>query len=126
MIPQLRERLILEAPALTRDAGGAEMKMWVKKATLWAEVRFAGARERGEADKLSITRRVEIVIRHRDDISEEMRFRQERRHFIIRGLVDREGDRRFLTCLCEEDPAQNAPSLPAPEEGDDEGEEEGG
>jgi len=59
-------------------------------------------KETVEADRLSGTRRVDVTIRYREDVSANMRFRLGDRVLDIRAVLDEDGRRRFLKCNCEE------------------------
>ena len=107
MIGKFRHRLTLQEPTPSTDAGGARNVSWTKKTDLWADMRDLSATESSEDGKIAITRRARITIRYRSDISETMRFAVGTRRFNIRAILDKDGTRRLLTCLCEEDPALN-------------------
>ena len=95
-IGAMRERLVLEAPQDTPDGAGGFTRVWTGIATLWAGLRPLSAQERvvAEAEDHAVTHR--ILIRWRDDISTDRRFRDGARIFEIRAVSDPDERGRFL------------------------------
>ena len=101
-IGKLRHRLTLEAPWRTPDGGGGAAVAWEAVAEIWGAVETAGGGERVGAGRLSGETQPVITIRHREDVTPAMRFASGGRLFLIRAVLDPDGRRRFLKCLCEE------------------------
>lgn len=101
-IGDLRQRLVIERPVRSADGGGGAVETWEAVAEAWGAVIPLTGGERVEAD--AVTGRVthEIWIRHRDDVSADMRLRLGARLFEVRAVIDVDERRRFLKCLCEE------------------------
>jgi SPP1 family predicted phage head-tail adaptor len=101
-IGKLRHRLTLEAPSRTADDGGGGVLTWAAIADLWGAIEVASGGERVTADRLSGTTQPVVTIRYRDDVTAAMRFLSGDRRLLIRAVLDPDGTRRFLRCLCEE------------------------
>ncbi|HXF53395.1 MAG TPA: phage head closure protein [Hyphomicrobiaceae bacterium] len=101
-IGALRRRLTLEAPVRTSEEGGAAVIDWSEVAIISAEVVAQSGREIVRADGLTGRLTHEIVIRYRADATPTMRFRDGERVFAIHAVLDVDGRRRWLKCLCEE------------------------
>jgi SPP1 family predicted phage head-tail adaptor len=93
---------MLERPVRAADEGGGAAETWEPVATLWAAVTARSGKEEMFADRVSGERRVEVTIRHRDDVTPGMRFRLGERQLDIRAVLDEDGHRRWLKCDCEE------------------------
>ena len=92
----------LEAPSRTADGGGGAVLTWQLVSMVWAESVAMSGREAFEADGLAARAMHEIRLRHRADISTEMRFVMGSRVLDIRAVRDPDGRRCWLSCLCEE------------------------
>lgn len=101
-IGSLRQRLLLEQPIRSAGEGGAAHVIWQPVATLWAEIRPLTGKEIFRADAFYGVSVYEIRTRFREDIGPEMRFVSGQRIFDIRAVHNKDGKRRFLTCICEE------------------------
>jgi SPP1 family predicted phage head-tail adaptor len=101
-IGALRHRVVLERPVRAADDGGGAAETWEPVATLWAAVAARSGKEELFADRVSGERRVNVIIRHRDDVVPGQRFRFGARRLDIRAVLDEDGRRRFLKCNCEE------------------------
>ncbi|QRM54753.1 phage head closure protein [Sinorhizobium sp. BG8] len=95
-------RLILEMPEAEPDGQGGAADAFSAVATLWARVEpVSGLRdEEAASEPMTVTHR--IWLRHRGDISGDMRFRKGGRIFAIRAFRDPDESRRYLVCHCEE------------------------
>lgn len=101
-IGKLRHRLMLEGPWRTPDGGGGAAVAWESIAEVWGAIEMVSGGERVSADRLSGTAQTVVTLRHREDITPAMRFTAGYRRFDIRAVLDPDGTRRFLRCLCEE------------------------
>jgi SPP1 family predicted phage head-tail adaptor len=101
-IGKLRHRLTLESPSRTPDSGGGADIAWTEVAVLSGAIEEISGSEIVAADQISGKRQVIVSIRHREDIAPAMRFRLGNRLLPIGAIVDPEGKRKYLRCLCEE------------------------
>jgi SPP1 family predicted phage head-tail adaptor len=101
-IGTLRRRLTLEAPLRTGEEGGTAAIEWNAVATLSASVTPQSGREIVKADGVAARVTHQIVVRYSTDLSAAMRFTDEGRVFDIHAVLDVDGRRRWLECLCEE------------------------
>lgn len=101
-IGKLQQRLQLEAPVQSPDAGGGVTRSWERIADVWAAVETVAADEfhAGESEGVKLTHR--ITLRWRPDITGAMRLRKGARIFRIVSAADADQRRRFLICRCEE------------------------
>jgi len=102
-IGKLRHRLTLEAPDDEPDGMGGVVRLWTPLGAVWAAIEPVAASDAVVADKRvgALTHR--IVLRHRDDLTLNHRFRLGSRIFVLRALRDRDEDGRFLECLVAEE-----------------------
>lgn len=98
----LRHRMSLEAPSRIAGEGGGATVTWKLIARVWAQVVPLHGREVFQADGVAALAMHEIRLRYREDVTPEMRFTMLGRAFDIRAVRDIEGQRRWLSCLCEE------------------------
>lgn len=80
---------------------------WQTQASLWANIRDMRGNELLEGEGLVQRKQVQLIIRWRDDVHAGMRFLASGRVLDIVSALDRSGRRRFLHCLCEEEPDRN-------------------
>ena len=102
MIGTLRFRVILESPARIAEDGGAASYSWSSLGSMFARIKPIAGREIVAADGTSARVTHEVTLRHRDPIDATMRFIDGTRVLEIRAVLDMEGRRRWLRCLCEE------------------------
>ena len=101
-LASLRHRMTLETPQRTDDGGGGAVVTWQPVAVVWAGLMALRGNEALRYDRLTGTVTHRIIIRYRSDVTPEMRFTRAGRAFDIRAVLDMEGRRRWLHCLCEE------------------------
>lgn len=101
-IGKLRHRLTLESAVRASDSGGGAALAWTAVAQIWGAMDSASGSESLSADRVSGTQRTTLTIRHRGDVGPAMRFRLGDRVFAILAVLDPDGRRRYLRCLCEE------------------------
>ena len=102
-IGELNHRLVLEAPSETPDGVGGVTRTWTSLATLWAAIEPVAAEDQVVADRRLGVLSHRIVIRHRDGLTTNHRFRFGARTFAIRAIRDLEERGRFLECFTEEE-----------------------
>lgn len=98
----LGERVTIEAPLRASDGAGGAAISWSEVATVWADVISFKGTELFNADKLEAREPFRVVIRHRTDVTADMRLRWRGRVLDIRGAFDPDGRRRWLAIDCEE------------------------
>lgn len=98
----LRQRLVLEQPVAAPDGAGGFIVTWTPVATVWAALAPLSAGELAFADGLKgrVTHR--IVLRRRQGVSADRRFRDGARIFDIRSVIDLGERHVWLECLAEE------------------------
>lgn len=97
-IGDLRHRITIQSVSLVSDGQGGGTSTWTDVATVWAYVRPTSARERQFAEQIQYQRSHEVIIRHRDDVTQEMRFTFDSRIFQIKG-VRRPDERKFFLII---------------------------
>lgn len=102
VVGALRHRLTLETSVRTAGEGGTATISWTGLGSMFARVEPIGGREIVSADGIAARITHKVLIRHRDDIGPQMRFVVGNRILAIRVVLDLEGRRRWLQCLCEE------------------------
>ena len=101
-IGTLSTRLVLEAPSRSADGGGGADVTWETVAIVWAAMRPLGGGESFTLDRVAGRVSHEITLRHRADVTPEMRFRDGARVYDIRSAADPDGRRHWLRCVAEE------------------------
>jgi SPP1 family predicted phage head-tail adaptor len=102
-IANLRHRLTLEAPEDEPDGAGGVVRVWNSLGQVWAAIEPLGAGEAVNADKRVGALSHRIVLRHRDGLDLNHRFRLGSRIFTPRTLRDRDERGRYLECLAGEE-----------------------
>ena len=102
VIGSLRYRVTLEAPQRTPEDGGAANTNWSAVASMFARIKPVGGREIVSADGVSGRISHEVMVRWGVDVLPEMRFVEGVRVLLIHAVLDTDGRRRWLKCLCEE------------------------
>lgn len=100
---QMRQRITIQRPTVTRDSVGDEIVTWVEVATTWAEVRPFVASERylASADQEQAKGIYQVQMRWRDTISVLWRVLWRDLTLEITSVEDRDGRRRITTLMCE-------------------------
>jgi SPP1 family predicted phage head-tail adaptor len=101
-IGKLRHRLALQTAMTSADGGGGASTAWAAVSELWGAIETGTGGESVGADRLSGEAQPVITIRYRDDVTPAMRLSSGERVFQIRAVLDPDGTRRFLRCLCRE------------------------
>ncbi len=99
---ELRQRITIQQPTVSRDSFGAEVPAWSTLATVWAQVVTTGGAETIDAAQNAVaTLTHEITIRWRDDVQPTMQVAWGVRLFTIRAVVD-DNLQRQLILSCDE------------------------
>jgi SPP1 family predicted phage head-tail adaptor len=102
MIGKMRQRVTLQKPVETTDAGGGRSITWTDVETVWAGFRPLSGRETIHAMGLAnpVSHRVEI--RHRTDIEPSWRLSYDGRLFSIQSVVDPDERKKTLRLMVQE------------------------
>ena len=108
-LPTLSSELVLEAPERTTDSGGGVTISWKPVSTIWAQVEGLSGRETitGGREAARATHRITIrsaPIESPRRPRPDCRFRAGERIFAIRGVIEADPNRKYLTCWAEEGP----------------------
>lgn len=99
----LRHRVILQSLSQPQNAVGEAVEEWMPQAEVWAEVRAMSGREWHEMGQAPMgANTVEVIIRHRDDVTRTMRVLHGARTLEIVAIMDRDGRGREMRLLCSE------------------------
>ena len=98
----LRHRVTIESPARTADEAGGATIDWQSVAEVWAAIWSRSAGEIFSADRIAGIATHDIWIRHRSDVTPDMRIRCGNRVFAILGAIDVDDRGRWLKCPSEE------------------------
>jgi SPP1 family predicted phage head-tail adaptor len=99
---ELRQRITLERPTITRDTSGAEIQTWGTFATVWASKKHKTSREFYAAQKVNAEITDLFTIRYRAGVTTRMRVSFDGKDYDILGADDPDGRRRELQVLCRE------------------------
>ncbi len=98
----LRHRITLQSKTQTPDGAGGYTTTWQTITNLWAHIKPVKSTHTLQNNKQTTTTTHEIKIRHRTDITTDMRFTHNQKIFSILSIQDREGKKQWLTCICEQ------------------------
>lgn len=98
----LRHRLRLEAPVRTPGDGGTAAITFTLVEEVAAAITDRAGREIVAADGVAGRVSHQIVIRQRPGVLPAMRFAGDGRVYEIKAVLDPDGRRQWLECLCEE------------------------
>ena len=102
VIGALRHRVTIERPVRTSDAGGTATIAWTSLGSVFARIEPVAGHEIEIGDGVAGRMTHKVLVRWRDDLLPEMRIVAGPRILEIRAVLDLEGRRRWLQCLCEE------------------------
>lgn len=102
VIGPLRHRVAIERPQRSSADGGGATIEWIAVADVFVRIDAISGREIEVADGLAARATHKILMRYRDDVLPEMRIVVGSRRLDIRAVLDLDGRRRWLQCLCEE------------------------
>jgi len=108
--PVLNRKLVLETPVEMPDGAGGFLKGWTELGTVWAQVEGRTGRERvsGGATVSSSAYRITVRATPYGSLQRpgaSQRLRGDGTIFVIRAVVDRGTDGRYLTCFADEEVA---------------------
>lgn len=105
MIGALRQRLVIERPVTIVDGGGGKAISWQSldnKPVIWAKITPLSAGKKTTASQNEHGATHKILLRFRDDLRPDMRFRKGARIFIIMALLPLDENQRFLEAVTRE------------------------
>jgi SPP1 family predicted phage head-tail adaptor len=102
VIGSLRHRVTIERPQPSPQDGGGATIEWTPVGEVFARIDTISGREVEVADGRAGRVTHKVLIRYRNDILPEMRIVTEMRRLDVRSVIDVDGRRRWLQCLCEE------------------------
>lgn len=97
---RLRRTATLQQRAETVDGFGQPSLTWSDVATVYADVRALSGRELLAAEAIKSEINVEIHLRYRADVTAQQRFLIGSTKYNIHAVLDQDGRRRQLVCLC--------------------------
>lgn len=112
--PNLRERVILDQQTQSVDPAGNIVTSWYTVATVHAEVVRKAAKEAWLAGRSEGLRTHEVTIRWRGDVGTNNRLYWRDRLMDIIGVLNKDGQRQWLTLLCTERKADEDAGPPVP------------
>ena len=100
---QLTTELALEAMHPIADGMGGYRETWVETSTIWGRIEPVSTNQRdfGIRPRPEITHR--ILVRYRENVSADKRFRKGGRIFTLRSVHDPDESGRYLICLAVEE-----------------------
>lgn len=98
----LNNYLELQRTEESQDASGFPVQGWKKVTNLWASIQPIGGNEqlRGRQIEAGVT--TIVTAHYRDGVTPGMRFKKGNRILNIKRAYDRDDDRKWLECQCEE------------------------
>lgn len=101
-ISNMRHRITFQTLSNVADGQGGVTTSWSDLATVWAYVKPISSRERLYTKQIQYQRSHEVIIRHRTDIDQTMRFTFDSRTFQIKGVRRPDERKAFLIIDAEE------------------------
>lgn len=101
-IGAMRRRVRLEAAVDIDDGAGGFNRGYRTLGYLWARVNAISASQQFSEQRFEQASSYQVDIRWRPDIAAGMRFIFRDHILLIHAIRDPDGERRFLTCACEE------------------------
>ena len=98
----LRHRLLIEIPHDEPDGAGGLIRTYNASSYVWGAIIPMSGQAEFIIDRRNMTITHKIMLRWRDDLTQNIRLRLQNRCFLIQALWDQDERRRFLICLCEE------------------------
>ena len=102
----LNKRITIQARTIARDTFGGETITYTDLDTIWANITTVSGREYYLARQVNSEVEFEITVRYRTDINPTRRIKYSdatgTRYFEIKGSLDKDMRRTWLTLLCAE------------------------
>ena len=102
-IGRFRHRLTLEAPDEAPDGAGGVVRAWTSLGQVWAAIEPLSMGDTTIADKHLGRLTHRIVVRRRDELTLNHRFRLGQRTFAIQAMRDEDKQGHYLACLTVEE-----------------------
>ena len=84
---RLRHRLAIRQPSTSQNEVGEEITTWSTLATVWGRLEFLRGEEQLQAKQLQAEIVARATIRHRDDVTTEMRLTYDGREYDIEAVL---------------------------------------
>ena len=101
-IGSLREQIVIQQSAPTKDAIGGTIEGWSSLATVWARVEPMSAGEQYRRQQIQANAQWKVTIRWRGDINSKHRIVWGTRVFQVKGVTNADERKRFLVLACDE------------------------
>lgn len=101
-IGKLKNKVVIQQPGTTRDAGGQKVPSWTTLANVWADIRFPSGLQAIKADAPSSIVRASVRIRARADVQPGMRVVSTVGTLDIKAVLPNLEDRRYVDLTCEQ------------------------
>jgi SPP1 family predicted phage head-tail adaptor len=101
-VGQMRERVAIYSQAQAVDVVGDITTTWTQVATCWARMEPLSANQVELAGRDDATRRYQMTVRYRTDITTNSRIMWRGRRFDVQGITDPTEQRVFLTVYLSE------------------------
>tara|TARA_Y100000114_G_scaffold139428_1_gene143403 strand:+ start:993 stop:1319 length:327 start_codon:yes stop_codon:yes gene_type:complete len=101
-IGKMRHQLQLQAPTVTRDAGGGVTESYTTLNNIFGSIRPVNGQERYRQGKVQESVTHEITVRFRKDIDTNYRIVHEDRNFNIKHIRNLDERDRFMLLICTE------------------------
>lgn len=92
----------IQRQTLERDTYGQQIELWVRVATVYANIKPLVGKEYLTAQQISTELTHDVTIRYRRDIQPKMRIKYNNRYFEIHAVIDPEEKREWLFLKCRE------------------------
>lgn len=107
-LPQLKRKLVLEAPDYVPDGAGGQVRTWVALGEHWAEIQAKTGRERADEFLTVTTVSYKIIVRAAPVGADarpkpEQRFREGTRLFRITAVTEYDPRGHYLVCYAHEE-----------------------
>ena len=102
MIGNLRHRITLQKPVITKDSIGQELEEWQDVATVWASVEPLSGKEYFNAQQVNSEITTRITIRYIELLSPQWVVQLGKRTFNILSVINFEERNIYLQLLCSE------------------------
>ena len=102
MIGNLRHRITLQKPVITRDSIGQELEEWQDVATVWASIEPLSGKEYFNAQQTNSEVTTKITLRYLLGVTSQMRIIFQKHTYNILSVINFEERNIYLQLLCSE------------------------
>ena len=97
-IGAMRHRIFFQKLTSAPNGQGGFTEAWANHKEVWASVKPVKTKERNFSEQIQYQRTHEVIIRFRNDITQDMRFKFDGRTFEIKG-VRRKDERKYYLII---------------------------